>query len=438
VSDVADFGVTPTGFTVKGFDVVLREHIERARQAFGANVDLSATSPLLKILQVVAAEDAEQWKRMEDLYYSNFVSTAIGDALDLLGEDVGLPRRQLFAEGEVQLTINNAAPGRQYVLPEGTVVVTAAPVRAFYTTGPVSLSAAAPQSTVRARAFDRGVGGNIAAGQITGLDPVYVTVYLGNLGPASIAAANPQPFAGGNVLEADEVYRTRLLGLPRTIWTLESARRAVLDVSGVIDVLLFDPLGGVDVSQSYFNLFEFGERAFSGERRLGEPYFFDVVVAHEFAWPWRTQGPVPGIFERVTAAVDRVRPVGIHPHIVQANHIDVGVQATVLVGPGYDREALLAAIKQRLAQDIGGLKLGGDVLYSQVMCAFVEQVGVVDVQNLRLRRCPAGFGRISFGAVPFQSAVIEAAPGENLAMAAIEIAVFRIDSELIDIEVVER
>ena len=432
------FGVTAAGFTIKGFDVVLREHIERARQMFGANVDLAATSPLLKILQVVAAEDAEQWKRMEDLYYSNFVSTAIGDSLDLLGEDVGLPRRQLFAEGEVRFTIDNPAPGRQYVLPEGVVVVTAAPVRAFSTTTPLTLSAAEPQGTVRVRAFERGAAGDIAAGQIVGPDPVYQAVYLGSLGLASIAVENQQPFSGGAAAEGDEAYRGRLLGLPRNIWTLESLRRAVLDVSGVIDALLFDPLGGVDVSQSYFNIFDFGERAFSGERRLGEPYSFDVVVAHEFAWPWRTQGPVPGIFERVSAAADRVRPVGIHPHIIQANHIDVGVQATVLVGPGYDREALLAAIKQRLAQDIGALKLGGDVLYSQVMCAFVEQPGVVDVQNLRLRRCPPGFGRISFGAVPFQSAVIEAGAGENLALAATEIAVFRLDGELIDIAVVER
>jgi Baseplate J-like protein len=435
---MASFGVTPDGFTIKGFDVVLREHIDRARQMFGANLDLGATSPLLKILQVVAAEDAEQWKRMEDLYYSNFVSTAIGGSLDLLGEDVGLTRRQLFAEGDVRFTINNPAPGRPYVLPEGAVVVTAAPVRAFYTTKPLPLSAAAPQGTVRVRAFERGAAGDIAGGQIVGLDPVYRTVSLATLAPATLAAENPQPFGGGAAAEADEVFRARLLGLPRTIWTLESVRRAVLDVSGVIDVLLFDPLGGVDVSQSYFNNFAFGERAFSGDRRLGEPYFFDVVVAHEFAWPWRTQGPVPGIFERVSAAVDRVRPVGIHPHIVQADHIEVGVQATVLVGPGYDREALLAAITRRLAQDIGALKLGGDVLYSQVMCAFVEQPGVIDVQNLRLRRCPPGFGRISFGAVPFQSAVIEAGPGENLTLGATEIAVFRIDGELSDIAIVER
>jgi hypothetical protein len=321
------------------------------------------------------------------------------------------------------------------VLPEGTVVVTAAPVRAFYTTAPVTLSGTTPQATVAAASFERGAAGDIAAGQIVGIDPIYQEIYLKDLGAATIAAANLRPFEGGVRREADSDYRARLLGLPRNIWTLETVRRAVLEVAGVIDVLLFDPLGGVDVSQSYFDLFNFSQRLFSSERRLGEPYFFDIVVAHEFAWPWRTQGPVPGVFERVSVAVDRVRPVGIHPNIIEANHIEVGVRAKVIVHAGYDQQAILASIKQRITTDIGALKLGSDVLYSQVMRAFVEQPGVVDVQNMHLRRCPPGFGRITFGTVPHQTRLIEAAIGENLAMSATELAILRTDSELIDFEV---
>jgi hypothetical protein len=205
-----------------------------------------------------------------------------------------------------------------------------------------------------------------------------------------------------------------------------------------LDVLLSDPLGGVDVSQGYFNLFLFSQRQFSGERRIGEPYFFDVVVAHEFARPWRTQGPLTGIFEQVTAAVDRVRPIGIHPNVLEASHIEVGVRAQVFIRPGFDTQALLGAIRERLAADVGALRLGGDVLYSQVMRALVEQAGVVDVQNMHLRRCPPAFGRITFGPVAFQSAELEAGPGENLDMGPTEIPVFRLDSELLEVEVTEQ
>lgn len=433
---MAGFGVSNEGFNLKGFDIILGEGVDRALQMFGPNIDLTPSSPLLKLLEVTSAEDAELWKRMEDLYYSNFVSTALGDNLDLLGEDVGLARRRLFAGGEVTVKINNPVPGRNYILPEGTMVVTGAPVRSFFTTAPVTLNAASPQVTVKVQAFARGSDSNIAANTIIGLDPVYQQIYLSDFGLATVTAQNLQPFTDGEKFERDDDYRGRLLGLPRNLWTLESVRRAVLDLSGVIDVLLFDPLGGVDVSQSYFNLFNFSQRPFSSERSVGEAYFFDIVVAHEFAWPWRTTGNVPGIFEQVGEAVDRVRPVGIHPNIVEANHIDVGVRAKVIIRAGYDPQALLASIKQRLAKDIGALKLGGSVLYSQVMCAFGEQPGVVDVQQLHLRRCPPAFGRITFGAVPHQTTVIEAAVGENLEMGATELAVFRTDSDLIDFEVV--
>jgi hypothetical protein len=215
-------------------------------------------------------------------------------------------------------------------------------------------------------------------------------------------------------------------------------RSAVLAVEGVIDAFLFDPLGGADVSQSFFNLFNFNERLFSGERSLGEPYFFNIIVAHEAAWPWLTQGAVTGIYDRVSSAVDRVRPIGIHPNIIEADHIEVGVQTTLIIEPGQDPQSLLASIKQRIAADVGALKLGGNVLFSQVMRAFVEQPGVVDVQNMHLRRCPPAFGRITFGNVPFQSTVLEMAVGENLVMGPMEIAFFSIDSPLIDIEVIAR
>ena len=435
---MAAYGVTPDGFVLKGFDTILADSLDRARAAF-PDADLHSTSPLRKILEVAADEDARLWRRLEDLYYSGFLSTAVGDELDLLGDDVGLHRNLLHAAGSVTLTLGSPQAGRRYVLPEGTVVVTSAtPHLAFHTTGPVELSADAPEASADVVAFDRGAAGDLAAGTALQVDPAYAAARLALGAGTTIAVANPQPFHGGDVPEADEAYRARLLGYPRSIWTLDSARAAVLEVDGVTDVLLDDSLGGVDASQSYFNLFDYGQRLFSAARRFGEPYFFRVVVAHEFARPWQTEGVVTGILEGVTAALDRVRPAGIHPHVVQADHIEVGVRARVVADPGFDEQALIAALKEALAANVGSLKLGRDVLYSQVMRAFAEQPGVVDVQGMRLRRCPPAFGRITFGAVPYQADVVEVAPGENLAIGPAEVAVFRLDSELIDVQVVAR
>ncbi|MDJ0343464.1 baseplate J/gp47 family protein [Streptomyces sp. H10-C2] len=435
---MTDFGVTPDGFVLKPVDVILSESLERARAVFD-NVDLSSTSPLRKILETTAAEDGELWKRMEDLYYANFVSTASGDNLDLLGEDVGLARPQLAGTGTVHITLGGSpAQGRRYVVPEGTILVTAAPVRTFGTTATVTLDAATARTAdVGVVAFEPGPGGDVPVGAIAGIDPAYSAVFLADFGAATLTVTNPAATSGGTATVPDDVYRARLAGLARNLWTVESVTQAALGVSGVLDVVLSDPLGGVDVSQSYFGTFTFDQRAFSAEaRRVGEPYFFDVVVAHDVRAPWRTIGSVQGVFERVRAAVDLVRPVGIHPNIVEADHIEVGARAILVVEPGSDGAALLASIRQRLATDIGSLRLGGDVLYSQVVRAFVEQPGAVDVQQLHLRRNPPAFGRITFGAVTNQSTVVETPVGENLAMGRNELAIFPTREGALDIALV--
>ncbi|MCM6771966.1 baseplate J/gp47 family protein [Nocardia sp. CDC159] len=436
---MTQYGVTKDGFVLKGLAEILKSAQQRAVDAFGPEVDLGSTSVLTKLLQATADEDAMLWQRLEDVYYSQFASTASGADLDLLGQDIGLRRNYLFSQGLAELTIANAVAGQVYALPAGTVVLDGStPVNAYYTTAPVTLTSQSPKATVLVRAFEPGWQADIEPGALTRIDPDYLRAQLNFPDNVTVAAVNPAAFTGGSELEDDTSFRNRQLGFPRDMWTLQSVRAAALGVRGVVDVLLSDSLGGVDVTQSFFGQFFFSERAFSGERRFGEPYFFDVVVAHEFARPWRTTGSVVGIYERVRAEVDRVRPVGIHPNIIEANHIEIGLRATVVIERGQDANSLRAALLDRLSRSIGLLRLGGDVLYSQVMCVLAEQPGVVDVRDLRLRRFPPVLGRITFGTELFGSEPIEAGVGENLALGPTEIALFRQDSGLIDMQVVGR
>jgi uncharacterized phage protein gp47/JayE len=428
-----NYGINDEGFTIKGLDVILSQSFSRAQQMFrknGVDVDLTDTSVLRKILQVTAQEDAELWKHMEDLYYGNFVSTAVGQSLDRLGEDVDLVRRNLFTSGEVTLKLVNGVAGRTYTLPSGTILQSGG--RKFSTKGQVSLSTTSAQAKVDAVCLKRG-GTDVPINQEFSVDPAYQQLYLA-LGQATITGTNEAGFSGATASEDDETYRTRLLSLPRNLWTLDSITRAAREVDGVIDVLAFDSLGGVDVSQNLFNQFKFEQRPFGASRNIGEPYYFDLVIAHEASRPWTGSGGDPGVFEQVSAAVDRVRPVGIYPNVIEADHIRVGLQGTV-VAQGVDTVALLATIKQRLSLILSLPRLGGEVRYSQVMRSIAEQSGVVDVSNLHLRRYPPQFARFSFGAVPFQSQFIEAAAGENLVMGPREIALFQPDNDLFDIEV---
>jgi len=435
---MTDFGVTPTGFVVKRLADILNAKLDLARSAFGPDVDLRSTSTLRKILDIASAEDQEHWKALEGGYYANFISTATGDALDVLGDDLGLQRADQRAAGQVTFTLANEAPGRNYVLPIGTLVETGAPVIRFRTTDTGVLSSAQRTATLPATAVLPGAGGNIAASAINQINPIYASHYL-SLGTATIAATNPAPFAGGDLLVDDETYRARLLRVPRTLFTVQALSAAVLNVDGVRDNRVSDPLGGVDVSLSIFNSFVFDRRRFGQARFLGTPYFFDVLVAPQPGYAWETIGAVTGLRDQVAAAVDTVRPIGIFPNVRLADLVVVGVRANITTQPGMDLVAVGAALKGAFESRVAGLGLGGAVLASEVLRDLLSVPGVVDVQNLHLRRYPPTFGSIVFGdREQFRGAVIEADLGANLSITSNEIATFQYDSQLIDLRVSDR
>ena len=187
---MTDFGVTQAGFVLKTFDAILADALNRAVSMFGANIDLTSTSPLRKLIEAGALEDAEVWKQLEDFYYGAFVSTATGDSLDLLADDVGLARREEFATGEVTLTLGGAVQGRTYVIPQGTVLLAPRPGQAFATASTVQLSGTATTANVAVTAFTRGPGGDVGAGTITTIDPAYAAVYLADFGAATVSVTN--------------------------------------------------------------------------------------------------------------------------------------------------------------------------------------------------------------------------------------------------------
>jgi Baseplate J-like protein len=435
---MSEFGITNTGFIIKPLQDILSDKAARAREMFGDDVDLLSTSALRKILDIASAEDQELWKRMEQLYYSNFISTASGDALDLIGADVGVFRRFLTARGKVKLKLSGEAPGRIYQFPVGTLVETDAPVQRYRILSRVSLFSESKEAVVDIEAIERGSAGNVSANAINKLNATFAQRYL-NLGGAQVEVKNESPTIGGELQEDDTSYRVLLLGRPRTLWTLEAVRSAVKSVDGVRDCRLFDPLGGVDVSLSKFNFFLFGNRQFGIQRLLGTPYFFDVLVAIYPGFLWETEGQVTGVQEAVEQAISEVRPISVFPNLRPANNVLVGIRANVLIKSGHDRNAVAASIKEKLEHRVNVLGLGSAVLYAEVLCDCMDVAGVIDVQGLHLRRCPPLLGTITFGRTQhFESQVIEAAVGENLPLQPDEIPIFQIDSQLIDLQVSDR
>jgi uncharacterized phage protein gp47/JayE len=432
---MSTYGVTPAGFVVKPFLDILNDKLTLARSVFGPDVDLRSTSALRRILDIASAEDHEHWKALESGFYANYLSTGSGAQLDLLGDDLGLRRPNQLATGQVTFTLAGEAAGRSYSVPVGTLVETAAPVQSFRTTAATTLSSVQKTATVAAQAVLPGPAGNIAKNAIIQINPIFAGHYL-SLGTATIAASNSAAFAGGDELSDDETYRAQLLRLPRTVFTIDAVRATVQNVDGVRDCRVGDALGGVDIALSFFNSFAFARRRFGQARLLGSPYFFDILVAPQPGYAWDTIGTVIGLRDQVAAAVDAVRPVGIFPNIHLADNVTVGVRADITTGPGMDLVGVGAALKTAFEQRIGTLGLGNAVLASMVLRDLLNVPGVVDVQNLHLRRYPPTFGTIVFGdREVLQSTIIEADIGANLTLSSNEIATFVYDSQLIDLQV---
>src|SRR5262249_37553334 len=154
-------------------------------------------------------------KAMEDYYYSNFITTAVGASLDRLGEDLGLTRAFQFAQGALTLKVDGMRQGTSLTLPRGTILITKPPTsQAVQTLAPVTLTATAPQAAVTVSSFIRGPQGNLAANQSFGLDAARQTVPI-DLGGATLTGVNLVAFSRGLDPETDDDYRAQLLGVPR-------------------------------------------------------------------------------------------------------------------------------------------------------------------------------------------------------------------------------
>jgi uncharacterized phage protein gp47/JayE len=448
--DTVDYGVTDQGFIVKPFQSILNDAFARAQLLFGPDIDLRSSSSLRKLLELTSLEDALLWMQLDGVYNSSFTATASGNALDLLGTDIGLGRAHLPATGGATFKLTNAAPTNcVYSLPPGTLVETAPPAagvppQRFRLLSKITLVKHNPldgseQVTASVQALVPGSDGNIAAQQLTRLNPTFAARYL-NFDSSFVAVSNANPFSGGELYEDDSTYRLELYALPRTLWTVDAVRATVLALDGVRDALVYDPYGGLDQAAPPFGEFCFSDTKFQLPRELCNPYFFTITVAPNPGVLWEGDSDIIGLHEQILDALQPIRPISIFPTLALADIVQVAVRARVILQAGADKDTVLAAVRTALATYVSSLRLGDAVLYSQVLRVFTETPGIKDVQDLRLRRCPPLFAEIVFGPPAIfgnytDIASLEAPCGGNLTLAAREVAVFAPDSPLLDIEV---
>jgi len=218
------YGVTADGFVIKPYSVIIQEKKDKAKAEFGADVDLTPTSPLMKFIEVTTLEEVLLWEMAEALYYSAYLDTATGDSLDKVVRILGVSRKTATnATGQVTFSGTDGT-----VVPTGTSVETETGI-VFLTTEDGTI--ASGTVTVDVEALNAGISGNVASGSI-----VVITSPIAGVTSVTNASAT----TGGTDVETDTALRLRTLDALDLAGkaTLDALKAAVLAVDGVTNVLV--------------------------------------------------------------------------------------------------------------------------------------------------------------------------------------------------------
>lgn len=441
------YGLTPVGFVPKPFGRLLDEKLAAARVLFGDDLDLTSGSVLRKILELVAMEEARSWEHLGRLYDDGFVSRATGEALSLLGAELGVPRPHRRARGNVRLTLVVELPDDvpQLVLPLGTRLLTPGG-HDYFIAARVVLTNQARTTEVQVVAFNPGPEQNLDPSlEIDGEFPqrldrfnladgrsAFLRALAADLGGEVIEVTHSAVTAGGEEYLDDDRYRDLLLSYPRNVWSPETLRLTVARVPGVRQVQVKDKYGGLDIGHAIFGNFSFVERLFTEERNLGSPFFITILVAPDVGAIWEGPGQLR---ERIATAVEQVRPIGIHPNLEPVTEVGVGFQAQITVEglsltagvqPTIDQTPEATALKHRILararRYVNALGIGEPVRYSEILWTIMEEPGVVDCKFLRLRRYPPRLAGVDL-AEELPTGPDLFGPEEDIAQSATEIAV---------------
>lgn len=134
------YGVTPTGFNKKTFDVCFSEREAAFKEAFGAETDTSPNSPDGLLIAIEAEREADLWDYMEDLYNSQYPDTASGVSLRNVGAITGTTELEATPS-----TVTGTATGTSAaLLNTGRIIQVQNDGARFVTTAAATLAALTP------------------------------------------------------------------------------------------------------------------------------------------------------------------------------------------------------------------------------------------------------------------------------------------------------
>lgn len=217
---MADYGLTPSGFVRKTYDILYNEQRAYIEEKLGKDIDTTLDTPLGQLLAINAEQRALDWELMEAVYYSQYPNTAIGISLDNAAQLTNHTREQAtFSFTTLRITA-----------PEGTNIPAGTKART-----PTGIEVAATSSAVvgAGETYVDIPAQSVLIGKVESLAGTITELSSPITGVTSVT--NTTDLTGGRDTESDEDFRARRLrelqqpGTP----TVSGIRNALLNLSYV-------------------------------------------------------------------------------------------------------------------------------------------------------------------------------------------------------------
>jgi uncharacterized phage protein gp47/JayE len=373
-------------------DEVLTVLMNNARTQFGNDLNDDEEAAIRLFYIPVANLIADVQEDISLVLDASQLDFAEGKALDLLTTLIGVYRKPAKkASGTVTFSRESAA-GVDYTIPKGTVVQTDAiePIK-FETTETTTLTSGTTSiADVAVEAVETGPDGNLGTNALTVMpDP-----------PAGIEeVTNAAQTSGGNREENDDELRDRAKDeLSNGMrGTAKGVRNELLKTENVQSVSLFindsDVTDGNGLKSHHFEAVVEG----GADADIGQT-IFDSKGAGD-----GTQGGVHGTLVSYDAEIGngQTHPVEFSRPTDTQIYVDMSISVTENYGGDEDiRDEIIQYIGGILSSgnnEDGELRVGDDVIYSQIQHAIMSVNGVYDVTSLTVgtSASPTGTSNIS-------------------------------------------
>lgn len=345
-----NFGLDDTGFTAPTYDEILDSIEGDLQTKFGTDIVLTPNSNFGIIARLMSWYIFQLIDQLQQTYYSGFVSTASGTALDRLANNVGLTRKvEMPATGQVVIKTSG-----EYLLQAGELFETDGGVM-YELIGDTLTSKqndGSYQATGDVQCVEAGSLGNSAANTVT---------IVSNPDDNIISVSNPAPMSGGQDNETDEEFRKRIIAENKSTEsaTVNGLETALLNLSGVRQVKVETVAGATDDASNSIYIYCLG-----GDRKA-----IARAIADHVALGTQLKGDIT---EKVADYTGQLREYSFS----FAKELPIYATVKVTTNTGWDADNGPSQIKSAVADYINSLNMGDTVRWTKAYPRIYDVYGV--------------------------------------------------------------